>query len=43
LTKGGDMVAEQLSNGNIVVAGYTASDTGAAAQELIAALDAWVE
>jgi hypothetical protein len=35
----GDRVAEVLSSGDIVVAGYTASDTKAAAQELIAALD----
>ncbi|MFA4855253.1 MAG: S-layer protein [archaeon] len=40
LTAPGDKVAEVLSNGNIVVAGYTAMDTKAAAQELIAALDA---
>jgi hypothetical protein len=39
LTAPGDKVAELLSNGNIVVAGYTAADTKAAAQELIAALD----
>ena len=39
LTAPGDKVAEVLSNGNIVVAGYTATDTKAAAQELIAALD----
>lgn len=40
LTASGDYVAEKLSNGDIVVAGYTASDTGRAAQELIDALDA---
>jgi len=34
------MVAEKQDNGDIVVAGYTAADTGAAAQELIDALDA---
>jgi len=39
LTAPGDKVAELLSNGNVVVAGYTAADTKAAAQELIAALD----
>jgi hypothetical protein len=36
----GDKVAEKLDNGNIVVAGYTAADTGAAAQELIDELTA---
>ncbi len=40
LTASGDYVAEKLDNGDIVVAGYTASDTGRAAQELIDALDA---
>ena len=35
----GDRVAEVLSSGDIVVAGYTGPDTKAAAQELIAALD----
>ncbi len=39
LTAPGEKVAEVLSNGNIVVAGYTALDTKSAAQELIAALD----
>jgi len=40
LTAPGDIVVELLSSGDIVVAGYTAADTKAAAQELIAALDA---
>ena len=40
LTAPGDRVAEVLTSGDIVVAGYTAADTKAAAQELIAALDA---
>jgi len=40
LTAPGDRVAEVLASGDIVVAGYTASDTKAAAQELISALDA---
>ncbi len=40
LAAAGDKVAEKEANGDIVVAGYTASDTGAAAQELIDALDA---
>ena len=40
LTAPGDKVAELLAGGDIVVAGYTAGDTKAAAQELIAALDA---
>jgi hypothetical protein len=40
LTKSGDWVSEVLSNGDVVVAGYTASDTGTAAQDLIDALDA---
>jgi len=39
LTAPGDKVSELLSNGDIVVAGYTAADTKAASQELIAALD----
>ena len=39
LTAPGEKVAEVLSNGNIIVAGYTALDTKSAAQELIAALD----
>ncbi len=39
LTAPGEKVAEVLSNGNIVVAGYTALDTKSAAQELISALD----
>ncbi len=39
LTAPGEQVAEVLSNGNIVVAGYTALDTKSAAQELISALD----
>jgi len=40
LTAPGDKVAEVLSSGDIIVAGFTASDTKSAAQELIAALDA---
>lgn len=40
LTASGDYVAEKLESGDIVVAGYTAIDTGKAAQELINALDA---
>ncbi len=40
LTKPGDMVAEvDAATGDIVVAGYTANDTGKAAQELIDAID----
>lgn len=39
LTAPGDTVAEVLSNGDIVVAGYSAADTRTAAQELIAALN----
>jgi len=39
LTAPGDKVAEVLSTGDIVVAGYSASDTKSAAQELISALD----
>ncbi|MBS3062414.1 MAG: S-layer protein [Candidatus Diapherotrites archaeon] len=40
LTKSGDMVAEvDAATGDIVVAGYTANDTGRAAQELIDAID----
>lgn len=39
LTAPGDVVAEVLANGNIVVAGYTATDTVTAARELISALD----
>ncbi len=39
LTAPGDVVAEVLANGNIVVAGYTATDTVTAAKELISALD----
>ncbi len=39
LTQSGDMVAEQLPSGDLVVAGYTAADTGRAAQDLINALD----
>jgi hypothetical protein len=35
----GDYVAAELASGNIVAAGMTAADTGAAAQELIDALD----
>jgi len=39
LTSSGDYVSAVLDNGSIVVAGWTASDTGVAAQTLIAALD----
>ncbi len=39
LNASGDVVAE-VSGSNIIVAGYTAEDTGAAAQMLITALDA---
>ncbi|VVB74711.1 Uncharacterised protein [uncultured archaeon] len=39
LTASGDYVSAVLDNGSIVVAGWTASDTGVAAQTLIAALD----
>jgi len=39
LTSPGERVTELLLNGDIVVAGYTANDTKAAAQELISALD----
>lgn len=37
----GDFVAEVLSNGNVIVAGYMGTDTGSAAQELIDAISAW--
>ncbi|MFH1240305.1 MAG: hypothetical protein V1672_03745 [Candidatus Diapherotrites archaeon] len=40
LTSPGQYVAEMLADGDIIVAGYTASDTKTAAQELIAALEA---
>jgi hypothetical protein len=40
LVTAGDVVAAKQPNGDIVIAGYTAADTGAAAQELINALDA---
>ncbi len=40
LAAAGDQMAEKLANGDIVVAGFTAADTAAAAQELINALDA---
>jgi len=40
LTAPGDSVAEVLGGGNIIVAGYTATDTKTAAQELINALEA---
>ncbi|MBT4192453.1 MAG: S-layer protein [Candidatus Diapherotrites archaeon] len=40
LLTAGDYVAAELTSGDIVVAGMTAADTGAAAQELINALDA---
>ncbi len=39
LTSAGDRVAELLANGDIIVAGYTAADTEAAAKELIAELE----
>jgi len=39
LTSSGDYVSAVLDNGSIVVAGWTASDTGVAAQVLISALD----
>ncbi len=39
LTSSGDYVSAVLDNGSIVVAGWTASDTGVAAQQLISALD----
>ncbi len=39
LTKSGDSVAERTSDGDIIVAGYKAGDTGTAAQELINAID----
>ncbi|MDD3083695.1 MAG: S-layer protein [Candidatus ainarchaeum sp.] len=38
----GDYVAAVLNSGNIVVAGYTATDTGSAASELINALEALI-
>jgi hypothetical protein len=40
LVAAGDMVTEVTADGDIVVAGYTANDTKAAAQDLIDALDA---
>ena len=40
LTAAGDKVVDVTADGDVVVAGYTASDTGNAAKELIAALDA---
>ncbi|MBS3061087.1 MAG: hypothetical protein J4215_00730 [Candidatus Diapherotrites archaeon] len=43
LTKSGDMKAEKLPNGDMIVAGYTADDTGRAAQDLINTLDALVQ
>ena len=42
LTASGDKVVQLLPSGDIVVAGFTASDTRSAAQELIDALDALV-
>ncbi|MDO8538429.1 MAG: S-layer protein [archaeon] len=36
----GDFVAEVLSDGSVIVAGYMGTDTGSAAQELIDAIDA---
>ena len=35
LTKAGDRVVDKLENGDIIVAGYTAADTVAAAKELV--------
>ncbi len=43
LTQAGEYKAEKLANGDMVIAGYTAADTGRAAQELITALDALVQ
>ncbi len=43
LTAAGDAVVDVTADGDVVVAGYTASDTGNAAKELIAALDAGLE
>jgi hypothetical protein len=40
LTASGDRVVDVLNDGSVIVAGYTASDTKQAAQDLIAALDA---
>jgi hypothetical protein len=40
LTASGDRVVDVLNDGSVIVAGYTASDTKQAAQELIVALDA---
>ena len=42
LVSSGDRVTELLANGDILVAGYTASDTQQAAQDLIAVLDSWL-
>lgn len=42
LVSSGDYVAALLTSGNVVVAGYTAADTGSAARELINALDALI-
>ncbi len=42
LVNSGDYVAAVLTSGNVVVAGYTASDTASAATELINALDALI-
>lgn len=43
LQTSGQMVAQKLENGNIVVAGYTATDTVNAAKDLIAALTGLLE
>ncbi|MEM4662953.1 MAG: hypothetical protein QXM75_02945 [Candidatus Diapherotrites archaeon] len=43
LTAPGDKVVEKLNNGDIIVAGYTAADTEAAARELIAELQRLLE
>ncbi|MDD5163350.1 MAG: S-layer protein [Candidatus ainarchaeum sp.] len=39
LTASGDRVVDVLNDGSVIVAGYTASDTKQAAQDLISALD----
>jgi hypothetical protein len=43
LTKPGDYVVDKLETGDIIVAGYTAADTVAAAKELIAELEKLLE